>query len=315
MTNQAIKATDSPKPGRQGRSPAYPGLDLKEAIGKAKALYEAEGKYPAPMPSAFKAWGFSAKSSGGREVRAALRYFGLITVDGDGETGKVKLTDKALRIILDDRSDQSEKEALIRELALAPAIHKQLFERFPEGVKSDDTVEHFLVFEENYNKSAASELVAEFKITADYAGLFKPAKVVDIKSGQSQNAEASKDLKDPAKIGDLVQVEIGGSLQFEKPKRVRAIQEHGGKFWVFVDGHEAGVQMEQVHVVEGGKPSGDNNNVPPRLPLDALPAEWREERLLDEGGEEIFIRYKGDPSRGRYEFIRDYLDFKLKRMK
>jgi hypothetical protein len=32
-----------------------------------------------------------------------------------------------------------------------------------------------------------------------------------------------------AKIGDLIQVEINGSLQFEKPKRVRAIQELDGQ--------------------------------------------------------------------------------------
>jgi hypothetical protein len=56
-------------------------------------------------------------------------------------------------------------------------------------------------------------------------------------------------------------------------------------------------------------------NDPPRLALEALPGEWPEERLLDDGGEEIFVRYKGDPSKERYEFIRDYLDFKIKRMK
>ena len=38
-------------------------------------------------------------------------------------------------------------------------------------------------------------------------------------------------------------------------------------------------------------------------------------RLLDEAGGEIFVRYKGEPSKERYEFIRDYLDFKVKRMK
>ena len=37
--------------------------------------------------------------------------------------------------------------------------------------------------------------------------------------------------------------------------------------------------------------------------------------MLDEAGEEIFVRYKGEPSKERYEFILDYLDFKVKRMK
>ena len=37
--------------------------------------------------------------------------------------------------------------------------------------------------------------------------------------------------------------------------------------------------------------------------------------MIDDGGEEIFIRYRGDPTQERYTFIRDYLDFKLSRMK
>jgi hypothetical protein len=42
---------------------------------------------------------------------------------------------------------------------------------------------------------------------------------------------------------------------------------------------------------------------------------FREERLLDETGAEIIVRYSGEPSRERYEFLRDYLEFKLKRMR
>jgi hypothetical protein len=42
---------------------------------------------------------------------------------------------------------------------------------------------------------------------------------------------------------------------------------------------------------------------------------WQQERLIDDGGEEILIRYKGEASINRYEFIRDYLDFKIKRLK
>lgn len=311
-TTEQTPAEKQQKRPKQGRSPAYPGLDLKEALAKAKKLNDAEGKYAVPMPSAFTAWGYGAKSSGGRETRAALGYFGLITVEGNTETGKVKLTEKALRALLDAREDQTEKNALIREFALTPAIHKTLYEEFPEGIKSDATVEHFLMFDKGYNKSAAAELVAEFKATATFANLYKPANVVDIKSGQSQESELPKD---PIKIGDFVQVEIGGALQFDKPKRVRAIQDHDGKPWVFVDDHEAGVPMDQVTVIEPSAAATPKPNDGPRLPLEIPAGDWREERLLDEAGDEIFIKYKGDPSKARYEFIRDYLDFKVKRLK
>src|SRR5262245_3909199 len=101
----APKASERAKRPKQGRSPAYPGINLEAAIEKAKALLDSEGKYAVPMSSAFAAWGFGAKSSGGRETRAALRYFGLITVEGQGAVRKVKLTEKALRILLDARED------------------------------------------------------------------------------------------------------------------------------------------------------------------------------------------------------------------
>jgi len=42
--------------------------------------------------------------------------------------------------------------------------------------------------------------------------------------------------------------------------------------------------------------------------------DWREEQLTDEYGEPILIRYRGKPSRKRYEFIRDFLDLKIKRL-
>jgi len=267
MAKEAIKPAEEAKRARQGRSPAYPGIDLKEALEKARKLNETEGKYAVPMPSAFTAWGYGAKSSGGRETRAALGYFGLLTVEGNTESGKVKLTEKALRVLLDKREDETEKNALIREFALLPPIHKVLYEQFPDGIKSDATVEHFLVFEKGYNETAAAELVAEFKATATFAKLYEPAKVLDIKSGQSQES-LSGTAKDPAKVGDLVQVEIDGALALEKPKRVRALQELDGVTWVFVDDHEAGAKMEHVTIIERGNPSSvaaqDNA---PRLPL------------------------------------------------
>ena len=42
---------------------------------------------------------------------------------------------------------------------------------------------------------------------------------------------------------------------------------------------------------------------------------WNEERLIDTDGELIFIRFKGRPSLQRYEYVRDYLDLKIRRMK
>lgn len=155
-----------------------------------------------PLALAYAAWGFKPKSSGARETRAALRYFGLISVEGEGESRKVKLTDTALRILLDEREDQSEKLTLIRDLALRPSIHKKLRENFPEGIKSDASTEHYLIFEEGYNKQAAAELVTQFKATADYAGIFKPD-MVSVKSVEDEPDEV--DEEDPSVDEDVAE--------------------------------------------------------------------------------------------------------------
>ena len=210
--------TAQPKRPKAGRSPAYPAISLKTALAKAKAQHDSEGNYPAPMPSAFKAWGFGEKSSGGRDVRAALKYFGLATVEGDSKTGKVKLTQDAIKVLLDPREDQSEKKALIRRLALAPVIHKKLYAQFPEGIKSDGTAKHFLMFEQGYNEKAAGEVIDEFKETATFAELFKPGVVVDKsdleigpegEEDADNGGELEKPLHKPPVVKNQVQIMAG----------------------------------------------------------------------------------------------------------
>lgn len=178
---------------RVGRSPSYPSIPLATALEKARAQYDTEGKYPVPLQSAFRAWGYSDKSSGGRDVRASLRYFGLVTIDGDGDLAKVKLTEDALRVLLDEREDQTEKRAIIRRLALNPSAHKKLWAKFPDGIKSDATASHYLVFEEGFNTAAAAALIAEFKVTADFAGLYEPDTVSVIQEPEMAHDDQNGD--------------------------------------------------------------------------------------------------------------------------
>src|SRR4051812_48542946 len=125
--------TETEKPSqkrRTGRSPSYPYIPVHKAIEQARALYEKEGDYAAPLTSAVAAWGYSTKSSGGRQTLATLRYYGLIDVAGDGDGRKIKVSDIARRIILDQREDDSEKKKLIRAVALSPSAHRALFEQY-----------------------------------------------------------------------------------------------------------------------------------------------------------------------------------------
>ncbi len=267
------KTTEAKRP-KQGRSPAYPGVPLKAALEKAKAQYETEGKYAIPMTSAFASWGYGAKSSGGREVRAAMRYFGLITIEGDGETGKIKLTDDVLRVILDEREDDTEKRAIIRRLGLNPLIHKKLAEQFPDGIKSDATVSHFLIFEQGFNKSAAEALVAEFKDTASFIGLYQPQNGMD-KKPEPAHIDEEKPPRPNVAVGSKVQWTSQGVDQFPDGGVVLAVSEDG--LWVFTDKGTSAVPISEVTIMEAATiPHG----APPPTPAHVLVA------LANKGAEE-----------------------------
>jgi hypothetical protein len=309
-----VAARAMPRKPRQGRSPAFPFIPLNKAIERAETFRVAEGGRPkhfSPLVSACRAWGIGVKTGPGIQTIAALGHYGLFEFQGSGEKRSARLTDLALRILLDKQPLSAERDELIRQAALAPRIHAEIRKNWQERLPSDPTLETYLVRDRGFSESGARDLIAQFKETIAFAKLGQPGIIPPL----AQGAEIKEEIaEDEIEIGDLIRAEIGGVLVPEKPVRVRAIQEHEGRTWVFVDGHEAGILMESAILEQKGNGEDDANSLTatPRLPLEEG---WHEERLLDDDGKEIFIKYKGEPSRDRYEFIRDYLEFKLKRMK
>src|SRR5438105_11530029 len=112
-------------PKRQ-RSPSYPSIDLETAIDRARTLYAREGRNIAPNHAILGHWGYSAKSGPGFGTLGALKRFGLLRSEG---AGKSRLSDLALRIVLDERQDSPERAEDIKEAALSPAIHKEIWEK------------------------------------------------------------------------------------------------------------------------------------------------------------------------------------------
>ena len=227
-----------------GRSPAYPFLSVQKAIDKAHDLYTREGAYAAPLESALKAWGYGAKSSGGRQTLATMKYYGLIDISGEGDKRRIKVSDLARRIILDQREDDTEKRQLIRKVALTPAIHRALYEEFPNGIISEGTVRHFLIFDKGYNEEAAGELVGEFKETASYVGLYEPQKTVDKPVEEAEGGDTPPEVK----VGDRVQATVHGQDLFPDGAQVLGLSADGK--WVFTDQSPGGLKLEEITVLE-----------------------------------------------------------------
>lgn len=166
------------------RSPSYPGINLETAIERARIIWEKEGKHLVPIEAAFNHWGYKLKSSGGLTAIAALKKFGLIEDEGLGKNRRIKLSQLALNILWDENENSPDRIKAIKEAALNPSIHKELWDACEDKgqIPSDQTLKIDLR-QKGFTESAINELIQELKDTLSYAKLDK----FDNMSGQNQD--------------------------------------------------------------------------------------------------------------------------------
>lgn len=156
---------------KRPRSPSYPAIGLEQALERARVIYEHEHRNQAPITAILQHWGYKPGSGAGNVAVAALRKFGLLEADGSGASRRGRLTDLALRILLDVREDSPERLNAIQAAALEPSIHQELLAKYPEGLPSDPTMISYLTMERQFTDGAARELVSELRETLAFAGL------------------------------------------------------------------------------------------------------------------------------------------------
>lgn len=300
MADQAAETT-APDSGnkkvKRFRSPPYPFIALSKVIGRAKELHEKALHHQVGLKVLADAWGYGTKSSGLNQTIAALKQFGLLTDQGSGPKRQFQLTDQAIRIIRDPDPESIKRKKVIKKAALAPKIHNELWSIYGDSEISDIVLKTYLTLDRTekdeapYSATAADELIEEYKETISFAGLSK-SDTVSLEEGdkgvdQAPDAHRRTEPKQygGAHVGDLIQWESEGELKFESPCRVRAVRDHEGHEWVFIEGSETGILMTQVIVEEKGNETGKTDAMrPPVLPEvpTALGAR-KEVTSLDEG--------------------------------
>jgi hypothetical protein len=223
----------------RGRSPAYPFVPLGEALDRARQFFRIERKNSAPVHVAVKHWGYKEKSSGGVQTIAALKSFGLMQDAGSGHERKVKLTDLGRLIVEDERIDSLERDDLIKRAALMPKIHATLWSRYRGDLPSHDNLRHELKTEFKFNPNVIDNFIDEYKDTISFSRLSNSDVLSSEVGGGGNKAVAYL-----PQIGDYVQWEPGGVLQFKEPKRVRELSADGK--YAFVDGSFTGLPLGEL---------------------------------------------------------------------
>ena len=282
------------------RSPNYPLVDLGKAIDRVTLLYKDNKQHEVPVVVARTLWGYKKSSAAGNQCVAALKAYGLLKVQGKGESRHVSVTDNARRIIL----DAPEGKALLKQAALGPAVHDQLWAKFGKsGLPDDAVIRHHLIFDKKFNEDVVEGLIGRFRSTIAFANLDSSDIISD---GSDQQNGANGADQEPT-VGDHVQWTSQGVGRFQEPKKLVGLSDDGE--YAFVEGERGGVLMSELSVVEApaGAGSGAANRplnplFKPPLPSDGVPLSIK----TQPGSVEILTIPK--MTRAAFEFLKTQLN-------
>lgn len=228
------------------RSPSYPSMSLRDAliaVGKIESVYRST---PVDRETAAKLIGYSSLSGPAAKALAALAAYGLFDRAGKGEA---RVTARATAIL--HAASEDERRLHLLEAASEPPLFSELRDRFAGiAVPPESGVVTYLN-RQGFNPNAVRPAANAFLETMRFVEELKaseshgPKTIEDVESSGSKGTSSEATFGGAA-IGDLVQWESQGALQFPKPLRVRSISEDGE--WVAVEGSQTGIPMSEVIV-------------------------------------------------------------------
>jgi hypothetical protein len=171
MSDDTSIETKKPK----GRSPSYPAIDLETAIGRAVQLYERERQHPTALETIRRHWGYKSLNGPAALNLAALKKFGLIDYTGAGPDRRARITDLAVEIMANP--DAVARERAIKEAALLPTIHRELWDEYGPNLPSDDNLAWELTRNRKFTETGAREFIPEYRQTITFAKLSSPDSV------------------------------------------------------------------------------------------------------------------------------------------
>jgi hypothetical protein len=170
-------ADDEDAAPKRFRSPPFPFIPLGKAIERAKALYPKSLHHSVGLAVLGEAWSFGLKSSGLIQTTAALIQFGLLVDEGSGDKRKFQLTKEAIRLVNDTDPASEKRKELLQRAALAPKIHREIWDKYGAANISEVAIRNYLMFDRTeggaspYSQASADDLIEEYKSTILFAEL------------------------------------------------------------------------------------------------------------------------------------------------
>lgn len=180
----------------KGRSPSYPAISLERAILRAEETWERERQHATSVETIVEAWGYRSLNGPGSLTIAALKKYGLMEEEGSRNDRKAWITDLAVRIL--QHPDDAVRKDAIREAALKPTIHAELWTRYGSDLPSTAALRWELTRALGFTETGADEFIPVYKQTLAFAGLDQEPVT------QSRSAPILDEDHDDADSGEIV---------------------------------------------------------------------------------------------------------------
>lgn len=148
------------------RSPGYPLIDLKDAIQRAKILWDKDKTSLMPRDVVFEHLGFKFKGGYGARVIASLKHFNLILE----KQSDILLTQTAIDLAVLQSTDKQYIET-VKKIALKPAIYSKVYSEYNGQLPSDANLKLKLISKYGFNPTRVDDFIAIFRKTISFAGL------------------------------------------------------------------------------------------------------------------------------------------------
>jgi hypothetical protein len=269
------------------RSPSYPMFSLKDAIQKAKIVYDNDKRSFTTPDVVARHLGFAQHIGGpGGRTMSALRQYGLLEESG----GKCRISDRAYTLIQFPEGSPERTQA-IKSAIREPNLFNELLSEFSDGVPSDPALTSNLL-KRMFNPEVIPDVIRVFRETIDL-DLTKNVNYASIQ------------------IGDYVQWESQGILQFDKPRRISKISEDA-KF-AFFDGSTTGVPIDGLTKADAPTDQRENSAIPETKRIPHKPGMNSDVFTLDEG--EVILQWPSRMSPESYEDFKDWIELMTRKAK
>jgi hypothetical protein len=171
------------------RSPAYPSMNLKTAIERAETIYKHEKRNAAPVSVVATHCGTNIESSAGLRLISALKQFGLVVEEGSGDDRQVRLSGRALDILLAESEDSDARIAAIKDAALSPKIHATIWNNYGGKLPSDATLRIYLIRQLEFNDGMVGRFIKDFRSTISFAKLVQGDTIDEGNSGDDEESQ------------------------------------------------------------------------------------------------------------------------------